>query len=161
MSETYRIVMVPVNAVEEETVRLADILGHIPTQEVCEVLNSQWARQKGWQTVKKDQTYMLRLPGKLKMQIKIEENGQVNLKRFAQSNVRTEDRRREKNRLEQLIKNEGRQYNLAFNEVLGRALAKSLSNRAKETGYEVVEEHQNTQGHVIDMELKMNVYEMA
>lgn len=160
MSEEHRIVMVQVNAVEEETLRLADIMGHVPTREVVEVLDSQWARQKGWKTSIKGREYRLQLSEKVAMEFLIEENGEVKLKRVAASKVEESQIFSKKKVLESLLKKVKEQYNLAFNEVLGMAIAKTLSNRAKDIGY-VVDEKLHEQDHVIDMELKINVCEMA
>lgn len=165
MSESYRIVMVQVDAVKEETVRLADIMGHIPTREVTDVLNSQWAREKGWQTKVKDRQYCLEIPAKVGtkvgMEFHIEENDDVRLKRFAESSVTPGKAQTEKIALAHLLEGIEEQYNLAFNEVLGRAIAKFLLNRARDLGYEIVDQQMHEQDHIIDMELKMNVYEMA
>ena len=165
MSESHRIVMVQIDAVKEETIRLADIMGHIPTSEVKEVLNSPWAREKGWQTMEKDRQYRLEIPAKVGtkvgMEFHIEENGDVRLKRFARSSVARGKAQSEKIALAQILGGIADQYNLAFNEVLGRAIAKSLEHRAQELGYEIVDHQTHQQDHIIDMELKMNVYEMA
>ncbi len=165
MSEQYKIVMVQVDAAQEETIRLADIMGHIPTSEVKEVLNSQWAREKGWKTVVRDRQYRLEIPAKVRtkvgMEFFIEEKGDVRLKRLAESSVALGNERSEKIALANLLEGLTDQYNLAFNEVLGRAIAKSLEHRAQELGYKIVDRQMHQQDHIIDMELKMNVYEMA
>lgn len=163
MSEPCQIAIVQVNAIQEETLQLDEVIGRVPTAEIVEVLNSDWAKENGWQALIEGKSYLRQLAGNVGMEFQIETDGDVKLKRQISEMMRSDLSVEGKKRLQRMLDEVQSEYNLAFNEVIGKALILALPRQAAELGYEVVEENQHfdQQTQVIDMELKMRVYQFV
>nr|VFJ42631.1 MAG: hypothetical protein BECKFM1743A_GA0114220_1000110 [Candidatus Kentron sp. FM]VFJ43340.1 MAG: hypothetical protein BECKFM1743C_GA0114222_1000110 [Candidatus Kentron sp. FM]VFK05502.1 MAG: hypothetical protein BECKFM1743B_GA0114221_1000110 [Candidatus Kentron sp. FM] len=139
MSSPQQITIVQVNAAQQETIQLADVLGRVPTDEIREVLGSQWAKDKGWQQVKENSgelVYQRQITETVGMSFRIADSGEVRLERRTGAvGVKNGQAETERAKHENALKTAENDYNLAFNEILAEALVKAVPNRAKELGY--------------------------
>jgi hypothetical protein len=161
MSEDHQIAIIQVDAFMEQAIQLADVLGRVPTTEIVEVLSSAWAQEVGWKTITEGTAYHLQLAENVGMEFQVGEDGAVRLVRRASDRVEETLRGERTEELERLLVEIQPAYNLAFNDVIGRALILALPRQAAELGYQIVEQQEafEEETHVYDLELKMYVYE--
>ena len=169
MSMQHQVAIVQVNAYEKETVRLAQIMDRVPSQEVMEVLASSWARQRGWRA--QNGVHVLPLPSGVSMEVSLDAGGDVTLARRASQHIshgQGVGRRRAVERgarsLEGLLERQEQAYNLAFNEVVGRAVTLAVQNEiARHQNWQVVETEQEhcEETHVVDLVVRALVHETA
>jgi|SRR5215813_1373917 len=165
MSSHHQITVVQVNACREEVVQLGEVLGRVPVMEIKEVLNSEWAKQKGWRCLTMNQSYHLTLSHHIGMEIQIDELGEARLFRRAQMETDYGDQESMRRQLDQELDELEQTYNLRFHEVVGRSMARALIHQAEKEGHIIVDKigmpDELTAAHdtgVIDLEIRLQVY---
>jgi F420-dependent methylenetetrahydromethanopterin dehydrogenase len=160
MSNNHVIAIVQVNAFVEEELVLDEIMGRVPTAEIIEVLESEWAKREGWQIIEKSKIYTRQFNEYVSMELQIGEGKETRLVKRAFDEVNETLEAKKEQELSRLIEETESAYNLAFNDVYGRALVQALKNHAvKEPGYEIIEKDESLDEmlHVYDLELKLKV----
>jgi hypothetical protein len=159
VSQHHQIVLVQVDAVREEVVRLADFMGKVPTAEIIAVLESEESVHEGWKTLEAGRVFSREIKAELSMEFHLDPDGEVRLvRRISRKGVDSRQRSQEEQRLEKLLAEAAPQYNLAFHSVIGKALVKALPSLAESVGQvvgSVKTLDDNT--HVYDLELKIHV----
>src|ERR1044071_165428 len=162
MSSHHQVSLVQVNAFREEIVELSKVFGRVPVQQIKEVLDSAWARKVGWARLGNGNIYSLNLRHNIVMEVAFDEFDEITISRKVSGFVDRERQHEHSLQLEKWITEVEPEYNLRFNEIVGKAFMVALPEYASEFG-EVVEckERYEEEAHVFDMELKIYVREAA
>jgi len=160
MSQPHQIAIVSVNMSQTETIQLGDIFGRVPVEEMVEVLNSEWATQRGWQTVQSGVTYQRQIAEDINLEVRIGEQGQVTVQRHApredvQANVAAEVRAKQNQRLQET----NQACDFAVNELVSQAMMLALPRRAEALGYVTSEPvvRQQVGAHEVVVQVRLNI----
>jgi len=151
--------MLQVDAFAQEEIEVADVMGQPLTDEIIEVLESEWARKEGWV---KDSTgkYTNKISEHVTIEFTLGDGRSMRVRRIASDVVKSNLARTRSHELEGELAEVRDRVNEKVHSVLGRAIALGLKHRAKEQGYEFVENAPiyEQEGPVFEYELR---FEMA
>ena len=162
MSHHHQVAIVQLDAIEHERLTLDEVLGSVPVREIAEVLTSEWAIGVGWQPVgQSGQDFRRQLEPNLAINFHVDtEANEVTLERIATGHFAENRTIQGQETLKESLAAHRDEYNLAFHDVLGRALVAYLPRQAEKRGYTVVscEDNLVSQGedtHIHTMEMQV------
>lgn len=162
MSQSHQVRLIYVDAAQHDQIRLDELFGQVPQDELLEVLQSDWARQRGWQRQEgSEESFVRRLSNGVAVTFQVGGDGYVSVDWKASEQVREEEAAGMRQGLEHLVAASREEVNLLVHEVIGRALVLALPRVAREAGYEVIshEETYDEENVAVDMEMIVQIYE--
>lgn len=155
MSTPRQVSYVQVNAYEEGSLTLGEIMGRAPVREIRELLDSDEFQQKGW-SKSGDNSYTRTIHDtrdrKESIEVRID-GEEVHISRKVSGRVP---------RGGSVSANIEQAYNLGVNELLGKAAFLSMTRQIVNLGCEIVEEpiaEVSNRGRMIDISMKVKVFE--
>jgi hypothetical protein len=139
---------------EREVSRLAELFGRVPVTEVLQVLDSEWAVERGWTAVSTGSHYQIALENGVAQNVVVHADGNVTLERSVpQVTVAYAAAGETQAQHSALLAAAAGPGNLAFYQVVARGIRYALPNRARQLGWEVTEEILDTHTQTEDLVL--------
>jgi len=153
MSQPHEVAIVQVSSLQEETIRLADLLGRVPVPELVEVLDAD----PHWQAVQAGRVYRRQLRREIGMEVRIDASGEVLIRRRISESVTEGSEEAVRLRQEELLRQVEHEYKRVVNELVAHTLVRALPNRAREMGYIVKElpAEARVEEHVVEVVLEL------
>lgn len=155
-----RISVVYVDVSEFEKIRLDELFGHVPTEELLEVLQSLTQDDSRWNE-RSEHAFVCTLSNGVKLDFVVGEEGYIELTRSSAEHVESRQEQGAREKLRQKVAQVREEANLVVHGVIGRALALALPRVALKEGYEIVSESETVDNdvHVIEKEIRLYVPE--
>ena len=160
MSRAYQVATLRVEVSQTEEMSLTDVFGRVPTRELVEVLDSDWAKAQGWSPVQPGRLYSSRVADGVEMEIEVGEAGQAHMRLRASATMQQTAEAGQARLREVLQHKEVRDAaNLKCYQVVNKVYALAVPRRAAELKYTIVDQEvqPDEQFHRVRIELRLRV----